>query len=444
MGRLRVVLVIALVLMLAPLADAAIIFETRFGPGPPGNGTLTHPFDVAVDTGGDIFVVDQGAHRVLKFDDKGKFLLSIGKPHGADGTVTDDGQLYYPHSIAIDPTGSFLYVADTHNSRIQVFSTADGAFIRKFGTEGGGDGQFNYPGGIDVDAQGNVWVADTRNQRVQKVSPTGAFLLKFGHYGSDDGGFVVPLGIAVDDLSGRVYVTDEYIGRAQAFSSTGAFLYEIGLDETGTGYLLANPDEIASDDQGSLVYVIEAGTTSEEVSVFVTTATEATFRGEFRGTDAPRSHFGFAPHGLGISPDFRELFVAASQAEGKKIFRYDLLGTPKFEVDPDMRVNQTVRDKELAFEVKHDMVVGSCNVKATGEMRTPQTDPVFEGREWNLRGPRAVIEAKERAPYTIQLTAQQANAVDEARVFFDLTFKSPDGCNGGVDQPQPVRVRYSL
>ena len=75
-----------------------------------------------------------------------------------------DGQLRFPTHIDFDAAGS-LYVADSNNHRIQVFS-ADGVFQRKFGVTGTAPGQFRFPVGIDIGADGFVYVTDTFNNRV--------------------------------------------------------------------------------------------------------------------------------------------------------------------------------------------------------------------------------------------------------------------------------------
>ena len=77
------------------------------------------------------------------------------------------------------------------NNRIQKFSSA-GVFITKWGSQGSGNGQFNYPSGIAVDASGNVYVAEQNNRRIQKFSSSGSFIAKWGSWGSGDGQFYGP------------------------------------------------------------------------------------------------------------------------------------------------------------------------------------------------------------------------------------------------------------
>ena len=117
------------------------------------------------------------------------------------------------------PPGN-IFVVDSYNHRIQKFSS-DGTFLTKWGTFGSGNGQFNYPGGVAVDAAGNVYITDTFNNRVQKFDPAGTFLATWGTAGSADGQFASPTGIAVD-ASGNVYVGEYGNNRVQKFALQAA------------------------------------------------------------------------------------------------------------------------------------------------------------------------------------------------------------------------------
>jgi DNA-binding beta-propeller fold protein YncE len=162
---------------------------------------------------------------------------------GSEGS--GDGQFQYPAGIAVDGSGNVL-VADSGNHRIQKFSNT-GTFVTTWGSQGAGDGQFYYPRGVAVDASGNIYVADSGNQRVQKFTSDGTFLAKWGSYGSGNGQFTFgPFGVAVDG-SGHVFTTDwdqmcypfwgcETISpRVQKFSDTGTFLTAWGSAGDGDG-----------------------------------------------------------------------------------------------------------------------------------------------------------------------------------------------------------------
>jgi DNA-binding beta-propeller fold protein YncE len=128
-----------------------------------------------------------------------------------------DGQFDYPRGIAVDGSSN-VYVVDTYNHRIQVFSS-NGIFLGKWGNLGTGDGQFYYPRGIAVDGSGNVYVADTCNHRIQVFSSNGIFLGKWGNLGTEDGQFDYPFEVAIDKYSEVIYVADTYNNRIQSFEA---------------------------------------------------------------------------------------------------------------------------------------------------------------------------------------------------------------------------------
>jgi len=127
-----------------------------------------------------------------------------------------DGQFNNPGGVAVDAAGN-IYVTDVGNYRIQKF-TSVGAYVTQWGSYGSGNGQFNEPWGVAVDGSGNVYVADTFNHRIQKFSSSGAYLTQWGTAGVGEGQFDSPFGVAVDGSSG-IYVTDRNNHRVQKFGS---------------------------------------------------------------------------------------------------------------------------------------------------------------------------------------------------------------------------------
>src|SRR5919106_5925920 len=162
-----------------------------------------------------------------------------------------------PKGIAVDQEGN-VYVADTANNRIQVFSS-NGTFISKWGEYGAGDGMLVSPEGIAIDPlSGNVYVADTGNNRIQVFSSNGTFIANWGKYGADNDSFNSPAGIAIDQ--GNVYVADTGNNRIQVFSSNGTFISkwgEYGFREVRPPDGMRFPEGIAIDPLSGNVYVAD-------------------------------------------------------------------------------------------------------------------------------------------------------------------------------------------
>ena len=123
--------------------------------------------------------------------------------------------------------------------------TADGEYIGQWGEFGDGPGQFNMPFGIETDQDGNVYVADWRNDRIQKFTADGKFLMQFGATGDGPGQFNRPTDVAVDN-EGSIYVADWNNERMQIFHPDGSYAgmtYGEGTISTwGKGKIDANPE----------------------------------------------------------------------------------------------------------------------------------------------------------------------------------------------------------
>ena len=194
---------------------------------------LAMPVGVAVDSDDRLFVSDAALHSVICFN-------PAGAPIARFGTTV----LGRPGGIAIDRQRNRLYVVDAKDSRIAVFDTGSLKFVSYFGgpsKPGTRDnGTFLSPTNAAVDRQGNIYVADTGNYRVQILDPTGTFLRTFGAQGDAPGEFIRPKGIAVDS-EGHVYVADAEFNNFQILTPEGQPLLAVGAlgDDPGEFALVA-------------------------------------------------------------------------------------------------------------------------------------------------------------------------------------------------------------
>jgi tripartite motif-containing protein 71 len=143
---------------------------------------------------------------------------------------TGNGQFNQPADVAIAPDGD-IWVADADNDRVQHFDS-NGTYIGKFGSNGTGNGQFRKPIAIEVDEDGYVWVLDSMNERVQKFNDKGEYLTKWGSFGTANGKLDTPKGFTID-AEGNFWVSDTYNDRIQKFTKTGTFLKVTGTSGPG-------------------------------------------------------------------------------------------------------------------------------------------------------------------------------------------------------------------
>jgi len=182
-----------------------------------GSQMLVRPTGVAVSNDGNrLYVIDTGgvetsAHHMFIFDvDSASLIKRVGTRGKADG------EFNLPLQAAVGKDGT-VYVVDGGNFRVQMF-TADGDFIKSFGAIGVRSGQFSRPKGIAVGPNGNVYVVDTGFANFQVFSPDGKLLTFVGKKGNNGvpGEFLLPAGIAVDE-DGRIYVVDQFFRKVEVY-----------------------------------------------------------------------------------------------------------------------------------------------------------------------------------------------------------------------------------
>ena len=177
---------------------------------------LVDPVGIALDTTNRfLYVVDTQQDQVIVYDaDTLKLLRRIGTG-GKNHFLTSPGDFGAPQCVALDQDGN-VYVTDTLNNRVEIFD-ADGNFVSLFGKHGDGPGTFARPKGIAVDSDGHIWVADEMEDRLQVFNRDGQLLTYVGlGHGDLPGQFKALVGVAVDK-QGRVFTTEQYPGRLQMF-----------------------------------------------------------------------------------------------------------------------------------------------------------------------------------------------------------------------------------
>jgi len=186
-----------------------------------GADTLVRPAGLAFDRERDVlYVVDTGAHRVLKLDPDGRVIAMFGR-RGAG-----EAEFNFPVAVALDGAGR-LYVSDSMNFRVQILDEA-GRFVGRFGGPGGVPGAFDKAKGIALDADGHVWVVEGLHDTVHVFDANGRLLTVVGSTGDGPGEFFLPAGIHID-TDGRVLVADSANHRIQILRYLG------GPDEGGGG-----------------------------------------------------------------------------------------------------------------------------------------------------------------------------------------------------------------
>jgi len=180
---------------------------------------LVDPVGLAIDNENRfLYVVDEQQDQVFVYDaDTLRLLRKIGTAvtPATKHTLTSPGDFSAPTNVALDGDGN-VYVTDTLNSRVEIFD-ADGNFLSTFGKPGDGPGYFFRPKGIAIDSDGHIWVADQYQDRVQVYNKEGQLLTYIGDtHANAPGQFKALVGIAIDKQN-RVFTTEQYPGRMQMF-----------------------------------------------------------------------------------------------------------------------------------------------------------------------------------------------------------------------------------
>ena len=204
---------------------------------------------LAIDDSDRLFVSDSQAHRVLVFN----------KDHKGEAAITTG--LATPAGMAIDNENRFLYVADIGLDQVLVFDADTLEKIRAIGTpdtkhQSNAPGDFSKPTSVAVDKDGNVYVADMLNYRIEIFDADGKFIRAFGKHGDGPGYFAMPKGVAVDS-DGHIWVTDTMQNRVHLFSQEGDLLMYMGAKQGAMPGTFSGLQDVYIDDKRNLVFTSE-------------------------------------------------------------------------------------------------------------------------------------------------------------------------------------------
>jgi len=264
----------------------------RVWPEAPQGWHFFKPKGIAIDNSGNVYVGDSGKYKVKKFDSEGRFIMQWGSPGQGDG------QFNTIVSVKVGRFGT-VYVLDVdggkwEHCRIQKFTTY-GQFLGQFERKAPDANRIKYPADLTTDQQGNILVLAvdyspklnrTHDVRIERYSPQGEFLSQWGaQAGSGDGEFQRPGSIAVD-TEGNTYVTEMANGRVQKFDASGKFLAKWGtlgtVSRKGDGIFAGGARSVAIGEGGG-VYVLDGNSVQQ-----FTTGGEFLARWETPGDQARR------------------------------------------------------------------------------------------------------------------------------------------------------------
>ena len=253
--------------------------------GPATEAQLDSPIDTAADNGsGNLYIADSNNHSIRMVDAAGTITTAAGtgrRGFNGDGAPAIEARLSFPHGVAAGGYGN-LYIADTGNNRIRkldaggTITTVAGTGARGFSGDGGpaSDARLNGPYGVAPDGSGNLYIADTRNNRIRMVDAEGTITTvagtgTTGFSGDGDPATAAqlnsPSGMAVDG-SGNLYIADTGNHRIRKLDAEGTITTVAGTGTSGfngdggpaTEAQLNDPHGVSVDGSGNL-YIADTG-----------------------------------------------------------------------------------------------------------------------------------------------------------------------------------------
>lgn len=225
-----------------------------------GERQFIRPMGLGWDpTSRELYVADTGNDRIVRLSSDGRFVSQYGGFGVAFGDASEEREDSLDEPWDVAPGGfSNFYVSDQNNNRICEFDAYKNYRGTTYPRDGDRAARLNKPRGVMVDGENNIWLADSREDRVLKLTPSGNKLFELGGFGWSSQKFKEPTQVAVDD-SGRIFVCDRGNGRIGVFDRLGSYLNDI---RTG----LQSPTGVAVDPDG-LVHVCDERT--NEIRIFL-------------------------------------------------------------------------------------------------------------------------------------------------------------------------------
>ena len=279
--KIRIITTAGIVSTFAGSGNSSMYYMNIIMNGFSNTNTFYNPTGVAVDSTGNVYVADMWDQVIRKISPPGITTIFAGLISSgcgvagyANGGALTAAEFNYPTGVAVDSTGN-VYVADFTNNVIRKITSGIVSTLAGSGAFGDADGtgtaaSFNYPISVAVDSSGNVYVADTNNNKIRKITPAGVVstLAGSGAAGYTDGisntaSFNSPIGVAVDS-HGNVYVADTGNHKIREITTAGVVFTLAGSgangDDDGSGTTAAfyNPTGIAVDSSGN-IYVSDTG-----------------------------------------------------------------------------------------------------------------------------------------------------------------------------------------
>ena len=264
----------------------------EFGVNGTGAGQFGDIRGIGTDAIGDVIVADNDNGCIQVFDATGHFKYQFGAKGTGPGQLSSDLR-----GLTVDGAHGWIYVVDAGHATVHKFDTA-GNWLLDIGQTGTGPGQLGGARAATIGHDGNIYVSDYANFRINGYTPTGTYLGQVPNpaMGPPNGGFNLPQGIAVDSVNGFVYVMDTFNQRLEQFTLTGTFVRTWGarLDQLLAPDAMDYPRGVAVDPTNQNVWVDD--TRAADVKQYTSSGAFVSDFGGSQGTASNQLFYNYGIH----------------------------------------------------------------------------------------------------------------------------------------------------